>query len=160
MRAGVRIGVDAGEVRIGVAVSDREGTLAAPLETVPRGRAALDRLADLVVEHDAVEVVVGLPLSLSGRSGPAAAKARALAAGLAAVLATRRVSVPVRLVDERMSTVSAQRGLRERGVRGRRNRAVVDQAAAAVILQSALDTERGTGRPPGETVEPTDVVEP
>ena len=159
MRPGVRLGVDPGEVRIGVAACDPAGVLAAPVETVRRGRGDVERLATLAAEYGAVEVVVGLPVSMSGAQGPSAAKARALAQTLADLLAARSSGVGVRLVDERLSTVSASRGLRERGVRGKRERSVVDQAAAVVILQSALDAERSQGRPPGETVEPTDQVE-
>jgi putative Holliday junction resolvase len=151
--------VDPGEVRIGVAVCDPAGVLASPVETVRRGRGDVERLAALAAEHGAVEVVVGLPVSMSGAQGPSAAKARALAQSLADLLAARSTGVRVRLVDERLSTVSASRGLRERGVRGRRERSVVDQAAAVVILQSALDAERSQGRPPGESVEPTNQVE-
>jgi putative Holliday junction resolvase len=153
VRPGVRVGVDVGDVRVGVAASDPSGLIATPVETVARGRGDLDRLRSLVEEHEAVEVVVGLPRSLSGGEGPAAAKVRAFASGLAAALAPLRV--PVRLCDERLSTVSAEAVLREQGRKGRRRRAVVDQAAAVVILQNALDTERGTGRPPGEPVTPT-----
>lgn len=160
MRPGVRLGVDPGEVRVGVAASDPAGVLASPVETVRRGKGALERLVALAQERSAMEVVVGLPVGLSGRSGPSADKARALAQGLADLLGARAPGVAVRLVDERLSTVSATRGLRESGVRGRRERSVVDQAAAVVILQNALDTERNQGRPPGEIVQPTDVVEP
>ena len=125
--------MDVGDVRIGVSRSDPSGMIATPLETVPRGRGDLARLCALVAEDEAVEVVVGLPRSLSGGEGPAAAK--------------------VRLCDERLSTVSAESVLRERGKKGQKRRAVVDQAAAVVILQNALDTERGTGTAPGELVE-------
>ena len=118
------------------------------METVQRGRGDLDRLAALVAEHEPVEVVVGLPLSMSGREGPAAGRVREFADQLAARLAP----VPVRLCDERLSTVSAEAQLRDRGKKGRKRRAVVDQAAAVVILQHALDTERGSGRPPGQLV--------
>ncbi|HET8560666.1 MAG TPA: Holliday junction resolvase RuvX [Marmoricola sp.] len=146
---GVRLAVDPGDARIGVASSDPSGLLATPVETVPRGRGDLDRLATLVDEHRAVVVYVGLPRSLSGREGPAAGKARAFAVELAA-----RVSpVPVRLYDERLSTVTAEAVLRQQGRKGRRRRAVVDQAAAVVILQAVLDTERSTGATPGEPVE-------
>jgi putative Holliday junction resolvase len=148
-RRGRRIGVDVGDARIGVASCDPDGLLATPVETVPAGRRAMARLAAIVAEYEAVEVVVGLPRSLSGREGPAAAKVRAFARTLAA----RVEPVPVRLVDERMSTVTATHGLRASGVRSRRGRSVVDQAAAVVILQSALEAERGSGRPPGECVE-------
>jgi len=149
MRTGVRLGVDPGDVRIGVARSDPSGFLASPVETVRRGKGDLRRIARLIDESEAVEVIVGLPRSLSGGEGPAAAKAREFARLLA-----RRVSpVPVRLCDERLTTVSAEAMLRDRGRKGSDRRAVVDQAAAVLILQHALDTERATGQPPGEIVE-------
>jgi putative holliday junction resolvase len=152
VRHGTRLGIDPGDARIGVARSDPSGILATPLETVRRGKGDLRRLARLVEETGAVEVVVGLPRSLGGGEGPAAAKARDFATSLA-----RRVDpVPVRLCDERLSTVSAESMLRDRGHQGQRRRAVVDQAAAVVILQHALDTERTRGAPPGETVEVSD----
>jgi putative Holliday junction resolvase len=138
---GVRLGVDVGTVRVGVAVSDPDGILATPVVTLARDRRAghdLDELAALVRERDAVEVVLGLPRHLSGASGVSAADARDYAAAL-----SRRITpVPVRLVDERLSTVSAERALRLSGRRSRAQRAVVDQAAAVVILQSALDADR------------------
>ncbi len=149
MRFGVRLGLDPGEARIGVARSDPSGFLATPVETVNRGAGDLARLVALRDEFEAMEVVVGLPRSLSGGEGPAAARVREFAAQLAAEVAP----VPVRLCDERLTTVSAESMLRERGRKGRDRRAVVDQAAAVVILQQALDTERGSGAPPGEIVE-------
>lgn len=156
MRQGVRLGIDVGDVRVGVAASDPSGLIATPVETVARGEGDLDRIAQLAEEHDAVEAVVGLPVSLSGREGPAAAKARSFASALADRLAARTAGpVAVRLCDERLSTVSAEAVLRGQGRKGKRRRAVVDQAAAVVILQNALDTERGTGRPAGEPVPPT-----
>lgn len=148
MRRGVRLGVDVGEVRIGVARSDPSGLIATPLETVARGTGDLARLCALAREEEALELVVGLPTSLSGREGPSAAKVRAFAVRLAAAVSP----VPVRLCDERLSTVSAEAMLRARGRSGQKRRAVVDQAAAVVILQNALDTERGTGTAPGEPV--------
>lgn len=148
MRAGVRLGVDPGDARIGVARSDPSGFLATPLETVRRGKGDLSRLVRLVHEAEAVEVVVGLPRSLSGAEGPAAVKTREFAARLA----VRVAPVTVRLHDERLTTVSAEAMLRDRGKKGAARRAVVDQAAAVLILQDALDTERTTGRPPGEIV--------
>jgi putative Holliday junction resolvase len=149
MRHGVRLGVDAGSVRIGVARSDPAGILASPLETVRTGKGDIDRIARLAAENDAVEVIVGLPTSLSGREGPAAGAARAFATRIAGRLGPRTV----RLFDERLTTVTAESGLRERGVHGQARRKVVDQAAAAVLLQAALDAERLTGRPPGEIVQ-------
>jgi putative holliday junction resolvase len=148
VRRGVRIGVDVGDVRIGVARSDPSGMIATPLETVARGRGDLERLRALVEEEAAVEVVVGLPRSLSGGEGPSAARVREFAGDLAEALSP----VPVRLCDERLSTVSAEAVLRGRGKKGQKRRAVVDQAAAVVILQNALETERGTGTAPGELV--------
>jgi putative Holliday junction resolvase len=146
---GVRLGVDPGDARIGVARSDPAGFLATPVETVRRGKGDLRRIARILEEAEAIEVVVGLPRSLSGGEGPAARKARDFARALA-----RRVApVPVRLCDERLSTVSAEAMLRDRGRTGSDRRSVVDQAAAVLILQQALDTERATGRPPGEIVE-------
>ena len=145
----MRLGVDPGDARIGVARSDPTGFLATPLETVRRGQGDVRRLAALAREAAAVEVVVGLPRSLSGGEGPAALKVRAFAARLAA----RVAPVPVRLVDERLTTLSAEAMLRDRGKKGQQRRAVVDQAAAVLILQHALDTERSTGSPPGEPVE-------
>jgi putative Holliday junction resolvase len=140
-------------VRIGIAVSDPEGVLATPVETVRRGAGDLERIAALAREHGAVEIVVGLPRSLSGGESHAAAKARAFAAELWTTLTNMDTSVAgVRLIDERLTTVSAERVLRERGRKGARRREVVDQAAAVVILQHAIDTERSTGRPPGQEV--------
>jgi putative Holliday junction resolvase len=145
----VRIGVDAGSVRIGVARSDPGGILASPLETVRSGKGDIDRIVQIVAENDAIEVIVGLPTSLSGREGPAAATARRFASKIA-----RRLDPEtVRLFDERLTTVTAESGLRDQGVRGQARRKVVDQAAAAVLLQAALEAERLTGRPPGETVQ-------
>ena len=151
MRNGVRLGIDPGDARIGVARSDPAGVLATPVETVRRGRGDLARLAALVAEVEAVEVVVGLPRSLSGGEGPAAEKVR----GFAARLARRVAPVAVRLCDERLTTVSAEAVLREQGRKGAARRAVVDQQAAVLILQHALDTERSSGTAPGEIVEET-----
>ncbi|WEV24437.1 Holliday junction resolvase RuvX [Streptomyces sp. 71268] len=151
MRRGRRIAVDVGDARIGVASCDPDGVLATPVETVP-GRdvpAARRRLVAIVEEYEPIEVIVGLPRSLRGTEGPAAIKVRGFADELARAVAP----VPVRLVDERMSTVTATQGLRAAGVRSKKGRSVVDQAAAVIILQNALETERASGRPPGEAVE-------
>jgi putative Holliday junction resolvase len=142
-----------GTARVGVAASDSAGILASPV-TVLRRRARrdddLEALTSLVAEREAVEVVVGLPRSMKGGEGPAARAAREYA-----VQVSERVApVPVRLVDERLSTVSAQRGLHAAGRTVRSSRDVIDAAAAVVILQSALDSERAVGRPPGEVVTP------
>jgi len=152
VRSGVRLGLDPGDARIGVARSDPSGFLATPVETVKRGRGDLQRLraiaAEIAEESTLLEVVVGLPRSLKGGENPATEKVRAFAAQLA-----RRMPVPVRLVDERLTTVSAESMLREMGRKGQDRRSVVDQAAAVMILQHALDAERTSGRAPGELVE-------
>ncbi|MFI0796087.1 MULTISPECIES: Holliday junction resolvase RuvX [Micromonospora] len=143
---GVRLGVDVGQVRVGVARSDPHGVLATPLVTLARDLTAapdavpsdMAEVAALIAEHECVEVVVGLPVNLAGQLGPAARNVKAYADRLADVIAP----VPVTLTDERMSTVVASRRLAERGVRGKRQRAVVDQAAAVEILQSWLEAQR------------------
>lgn len=147
---GRRLGVDVGKVRVGVAISDPDGILATPLATVPRDPSAppaddearvpadVAELARLVAEHEVVEVVVGLPVTLAGTESHAARDVRSYAQVLARAVAP----VPVVLADERMSTAAATRRLSERGVRGRRRRAVVDQAAAVEILQGWLDAAR------------------
>jgi putative Holliday junction resolvase len=154
VRPGVRLGVDVGSVRVGLAASDPTGLVATPVATVPRdssdARTDVARIAASVRDLDAVEVVVGLPLLLSGEEGEAALLARAYALELALAVAP----VPVRLVDERLTTVDAHRRLRESGVAGRSQRDVVDQTAAVLILQSALDGERVSGRAPGRRVGP------
>ena len=149
MRTGVRLGVDAGKARVGVAVCDRGGLLATPVVTLARSETTVPELARLVDDYGATEVVVGLPLSLRGDDTASTADARTLAAELAAA-----VEVPVRLVDERLSTVSAQRALHQSGRSVKASRPVIDQVAAVIILQNALDFERSAGRPPGTVVDP------
>ena len=159
-RRGIRIGIDVGSVRVGVARTDPDGLLAVPVTTITRpkavavGRADLDALADLVAEYEPLEVVVGLPLGLDGQEGAAAAAARAYAGELAGVLAGRGLLVALRLVDERLSTAEAARGMREAGRNSREGRSVVDQAAAVIIVQHAVDAEKSTGTPPGTVLEP------
>jgi putative Holliday junction resolvase len=145
----VRLAVDVGSVRVGIARSDPGGILASPLAVVRSGPDELDELARMATSADAIEVIVGLPASLSGREGTAATTARRFAADLAARLAP----IPVRLVDERFTTAEAHKALRRGGKDSRARRQVVDAAAAAVLLQAALDAERATGRPPGQLVE-------
>lgn len=148
MRAGVRLAIDVGSVRIGMARCDSEGRLASPLTMVPRGRGDLDAIARLVADDNVIEIIAGLPVGLSGREGQAAAGARAFAARLA----ERVTPVPVRLVDERFTTVIAHDALRQTGSDARGRRPKVDSAAAALLLQGALDLERSTGQPAGELV--------
>lgn len=152
IRRGVRLGIDVGDVRVGVARSDPDGLIATPVETVAAGPDDVHRIIELCVEFSALEVVVGLPRSLSGAIGAAAEKAQAFAARVVEAAVARGLSLRVCLVDERLTTVTAERTLAERGRKAAGRRAVVDQAAAVVILQHALDTERSTGRPPGQEV--------
>ena len=134
------LGVDVGTVRVGVALSDPTGTLASPLETLHRAKdgSDLDRLAALVVEHEVAEVVVGEPRHLSGASGASAQDASAYSEALA----DRIADVPVYMIDERLSTVTAASHLREGGIDSRKQRPVIDQAAAVVILQQYLDSRQ------------------
>jgi putative pre-16S rRNA nuclease len=139
---GIWFGVDVGTVRVGVARSDPRGVLAVPVRTLARDRRTgrdLDELAALVAEYEAAGVVVGLPRTLAGREGPSAEMAREYGAALA----PRVAPVPVEYVDERLTTVSAQRKLHQGGIRGRAGRAVIDQAAAVELLQHWLDQRRG-----------------
>jgi len=148
LRVGARLAIDVGSVRIGVAHCDSDGRLASPLTTVRRGRGDLDAIAGLAAADDVIEIIVGLPVGLSGREGQAAVQARTFADGLA-----RRVApVPVRLVDERFTTVIAHDALRQGGSDAKGRRPKVDRAAAALLLQGALDRERSTGQPAGELV--------
>ncbi len=150
MRPGIRLAVDVGSVRIGVASCDPDGLIASPLETVRRGRGDLAEVSRLAAGRRAMEIVVGLPTGLSGNAGQAADQARDFAEALADVVAP----VPVRLVDERFTTVIAHAALRQGGRNSKERRTVIDQAAAALLLQGALDAERQTGNPPGEVVGP------
>lgn len=152
VRPGVRLALDWGQARIGVAACDRNGTLAYPVEAVPAGPDAVARISALVAEYGAIEVVVGLPRSLSGGEGPAAATVRAQVGDLVRGLSP----LPVRLVDERLTTVTASQRLRAGGRSARRQRGVIDAAAAVAILEHALDSERHRGSPPGELLSSAD----
>jgi len=134
---------------VGIARSDPDAMLATPIETVLRGTGDVDRIAELVAELDVFEVVVGLPIALSGRETASTDDARWFAGQLA-----RRVQVPVRLVDERLSSVAANSALRASGRNSKNSRSVVDQVAAVIILQYALDYERSANLAPGALVEP------
>ena len=147
MRTGTRLAVDVGTVRIGVAKSDALGLLASPLTTVARDDAAVARLAALAAEWGAIEVYVGLPRALSGRTTASTEDAMGFARELAAAW-----DGPVRFVDERLSTVTAADRLHETGRDARRQRTVIDQVAATIILEAALDSERRTGNQPGSRV--------
>ncbi len=148
-RRGVRLGIDVGTARVGVARADRDGMLAVPVETVARGDGDLARISALADEYEAFELVVGLPVALSGRETASTADARAFAQALA------DSGRQVRLIDERLSTVSAHSALRGSGRSQRSSRSIVDQVAAVVLLQQALDVEKSTGNPAGAPVAPS-----
>ena len=150
MNLGVRMSLDVGSVRIGIAKCDAEGLLATPLTTVAAGPSALRQVVDLVTQHDAICVYVGKPVSLSGKDTASTNLAMEFAKDLSALLANTLTSV--RLIDERLSTVSAQRGMREAGLNIKQSRDAIDQAAAVVILEHALDTERHSDGFAGEEV--------
>ena len=150
-RTGVRLALDWGTARIGVAACDPRGTLSYPVETIQarQGPEAVGRrVLALVAEYDPIEIVVGLPRHLAGAEGASATLVRERAAWLAGLV----TPVPIRLVDERLTTVTASRALHEAGRDTRRQRAVIDQAAAVAVLDHALDAERATGKPAGEVV--------
>lgn len=146
-RRGVRLGIDVGRARVGVARSDPDGMLAVPVETVPRDERSISRIAELAAEYEPLEIVVGLPVNMQGADTPSTVDAREFAAALQA-----RSGVPVRLVDERLSTVSAHAALRSSGRSQKNSRSIVDQVAAVVLLQQAIDTEKSTGNPAGAPV--------
>jgi putative Holliday junction resolvase len=145
--------VDVGTARVGIARCDPDGLLATPVETVRRGdigdSGSVDRVVALARELGAIEILVGLPLSLSGADTASTTDARAFAAAVAAAS-----DLAVRLVDERLSTVSAHAALRDSGRSQRQSRSIVDQVAAVVLLQQAIDVEKNSGRPPGTPVPP------
>ena len=146
-RRGVRLGIDVGRARVGVARPAPDGMLAIPVETVPRDERSLARIAELAAEYEPLEIVVGLPVNMQGADTPSTVDAREFAAALHA-----RSGVPVRLVDERLSTVSAHAALRSSGRSQKNSRSIVDQVAAVVLLQQAIDTEKSTGNPAGAPV--------
>lgn len=144
----MRLALDIGTVRIGVARSDALGMLAVPLDAIPAGDGSWVAVSDLVEEWQAVAVFVGLPLHLSGAEGASSTMAREWAAGLA-----ERIDVPVRLIDERLSTVQAQRALQAGGRSTRQSKSLIDSASAVMVLQSVLEAEARSGEAPGEPVE-------
>ena len=139
LRLGRVLGVDLGSRRVGLALSDPSRVIASPHAVVARGAGDEDlirALSPVILEWEVALVVVGLPLSLSGRDGPAARAARSVVDALQGSFGDE---IPVVLHDERLTTITAQRSLREAGVRGRDQTAVVDKVAAAVMLQAYLD---------------------
>lgn len=151
-RVGVRLALDWGDARIGVAACDAHGTLAYPVETIHRASDdahVLVQLRRIVDEYDPMEFVLGLPRHLKGVEGATAGKVR----GRAAWLLRNFPGRGVRLVDERLTTVTAAQQLRAAGRDSRKQRGVIDQAAAVAILNHAIDAERQTGQPAGEAIE-------
>jgi putative Holliday junction resolvase len=148
-RRGVRLGIDVGKARVGVAKCDPDGLLATPVETVPRGDDSVARIVQLAREYDAVQILIGLPTNLRGEDTASTTDAREFAVEVA-----RSIALPVRLVDERLSTVSAHAALRQSGRSQRGSRGIVDQIAAVILLQNALDVEKSRGTAAGTPVHP------
>ena len=140
MRIGVRLAIDVGTVRVGVARSDPGGLMAVPLDAIAANERAWAAVIGLIDEYEAIEVIVGLPLSMDGTEGKAASLARTWAQTLSA-----QVAVPVRMVDERLTTVQAQRGLHAAGRSVKSSRSMIDSASAVILLESDLDAERAKG---------------
>lgn len=141
---GVRLGIDVGRARVGVARSDSHLMLATPVQTLARDDQTVSKIVEIATNEHATLIYVGLPLSLSGTETLSTQDARDLATEIADA-----TEVPVRLIDERLSTVSAQRSLRDVGRSQKKSRSVIDQIAAVVLLQAAIDQERNLLRPSG-----------
>ena len=154
MLRGVRFGVDVGSVRIGVAQCDPDGMLATPLETIAAGETAIPKIIDLIKEHAPIAVYVGNPLSLNGQVTQSTIEASEFALALVSAISSHPEigEIEVRLIDERLSTVSAQRGLHEVGRTQKSSREVIDQAAAIIILEHALESEKRQGDFAGKEV--------
>lgn len=148
MRPGVRLAIDLGRVRIGVARCDATATMAIPVTTLSRGEHDHAALVRLVEEWEPMEILIGLPVTLAGSEGPAAADVRAWAGDLHAAIP----HVTLRLVDERLTTAAASKAMRQAGRSTRQARPVIDQAAAVLLLDDALEYERRTGQPAGEAL--------
>jgi putative Holliday junction resolvase len=142
MRTGVRLACDVGKARIGIARSDPNGVLAVPLDAVKAGENSALLVRDIAVEYEAIEIIVGLPISMSGMLGAAAEYTHSWVEKLSEV-----TDIPIRLHDERLTTVQAQRGLHEAGRTTKSSRSVIDSASAVVLLQTCLDSERSSGIP-------------
>ena len=150
MITGVRIALDVGSVRIGVAKCDAEGLLATPVTTISAGPEAVKQVLDLLLEHQPTCVYIGKPISLAGKDTASTQSAIEFAGEIAVLL--KDSNTQVRLIDERLSTVTAQRGMHEAGRNVKQSRDAIDQAAAVVILEHALASERNSGTLVGEEV--------
>ena len=142
MRTGIRLACDVGKARIGIARSDPQGILAVPLDALRAAADSVLRVRDIAVEYEAIEIIVGLPITMSGERGPAAAYTEQWVAELRSV-----TDIPVLTHDERLTTVQAQRGLHEAGRTTKSSRSVIDSASAVVLLQTCLDSERSSDTP-------------
>lgn len=150
MRKGRRIAIDVGTVRIGLAVSDDQGILASPLPFTTRSSevsATVMKLVDVAQKYEAIEIYVGEPIALDGLVTQSTVDARGVAQDLA-----KMSNIPVRLIDERFTTVSASSKLRDAGVNSKDAKSLIDSASAVEILENALHIERRTGRLPGQLV--------
>lgn len=154
MRKGRRLAIDVGTVRIGLATCDQDGILATPLPAVKRESSQenpIEQISLIAKEHEVLEIIVGDPLSLSGSATKSTSDARAFAREIAAA-----VSVPVRLVDERLTTVSASNKLRQAGLNSKSSKDLIDSASAVEILEQALNFEKSTSLAPGKSLEEVD----
>lgn len=155
MRPGRRLAVDVGKVRIGLATSDFHGILASPLQNIARQANDADSvrlMLDAIRELDITEIYVGLPISLSGRASASTEDALAIAFEL-----SQQSAIPLRMIDERLTTVSATAALRDSGRNSKDGRKVIDQIAATMILEQALAIEKNTGQIPGKGLDEIDV---
>ena len=155
MRSGRRLAVDVGKVRVGLAISDFHGILASPLQNVARQSEDVETIRLIqtaIADEDILEIYVGLQVSMSGGSTASTSDAVSIASALAAA-----VSIPVRMIDERLTTVSASAALRSSGKNSKDGRKVIDQIAATMILEQALSIEKNTDRAPGIELEELDV---
>ncbi len=146
-RPGVRLCLDWGKARIGVAACDRDGLLAFPVETVANDKHTIARLQTLAAEYEPVEIVMGMPTDLRGEQGIAA---EAMLQNAHRVV--RALRHDVRLIDERLTTAAATRRLAAAGRDSRHRRSVIDQAAAVAILEQAIDMEKRSGHAPGQLI--------
>lgn len=144
MRTGIRLGIDVGTVRIGIARSDRDGLLAVPVDTLDRSGDYLQQFQNILTEYEPFELLVGLPLALSGNQTASTQDALHVAEEI-----SQLCGIPVRLIDERLTTVSAHGAMRASGKNQKQSRSVIDQVAAVMILQQGLDSEKASGNPPG-----------
>jgi putative Holliday junction resolvase len=154
VRTGRRLAIDVGKVRIGVAASDFHSILASGVATVQRGddlETAVSELVQLIVEIEPIEIYVGYPISLSGMGSSSASDAVVLASALSA-----KVGVPIRLIDERLTTVTAANALKASGRDSKSGRKFIDQIAATVILEQAMEMEKHSDSEPGIKIEEID----